>query len=1038
MSSSAAVADHLPPPNPSGNGEPQSVQPSLDRVRSPAPPSSPPLTDKDSKAPATRNGNHGPDAHAEQDESEAETVVLSGPEHDETKRPKKVIKHERNDDDKEMHDIPSAKSVSDSARDAASRKSPHAFPPPNGVPESKRNGTDGRERAQSHDNGRTSRKASSAFSSDHDHSQKSASLARNHSHSPPAGNDARARSSSAADTRKRKLRENQNETEPPRQRHKTEALGKNARNPASPIAAGIKVHRRSASTQSIVQGAQNRRRRENTRQEKDWVSDDSEESNNSSPHPQSNVPNLSRPRRGATRSMTSPVRTMPPAKKKDAFGATRLLRCCEKGDFNAVKNAYEASPDELDAPDYAGVTPLQKASLNGHDDIVEFLLDKGCATDGHDWLDHDTPLIDATQNGHVEVVKLLLWKARVDPTYENKHFKTALALLDPTIDEADEIKAELEKAVAEWKKEKSEDESEKGTPKSVEESVGPTLLPNEYNAEVLRIKSEQGDKRAVDELLASGIMPNVACGVAAARGGHDEILSFLLATGLSADHRDPAKHNETPMLVAIKKGHLNVIRLLLAQDDFDPTRRNRDGLTYWEFAEEFQGPNWKPVRDLLKEKYDERARTKPKRVRSPEMRRTDQRSPRRRAMDHENSRRAHERETRGRTSEKNANKYSTVDNHTKPKKRLISRRELNRQSRESSSPDASDDDDEDEVRGPTRNVRRKTGHTSKTIRSSPHPSSPEQERSEIFPTPTKPMKAEPKAEPEPEPEPIKEDTPEHVREERRLEAERIAAEKARKEEEERREAERCAEEERLRQEAEKARLAAEEAERARLQAERERQERLKKLPRALRRACEKGADRPLRFNFATKEGGIEYNFLPVHVARHSDIDPACPEARRDELWMMSFQVVGILGLPELDIRQEFAGWEHKPVSAKQLHGFLETYDISQLAEDPLFERQNWQGYNPEKQSNIIQEEKAKFLQLDPLFWVRYEDFVEATKLPKFQHLEKLEMRTAKAKVCSTTTPPPTPRSWTEALFGIKPGPDWERRSKSRSVSVSLS
>ncbi|GME53782.1 hypothetical protein GTA08_BOTSDO03423 [Neofusicoccum parvum] len=444
---------------------------------------------------------------------------------------------------------------------------------------------------------------------------------------------------------------------------------------------------------------------------------------------------------------------MPPAKKKDAFGATRLLRCCEKGDFKAVKNAYEASPDELDAPDYAGVTPLQKASLNGHEDIVEFLLNKGCATDGHDWLDHDTPLIDATQNGHVDVVKLLLWKARVDPMYENKHFKTALALLDPTIDEADEIKCELEKAMSEWKKEKSEDESEKGTPKSVEESVGPTLLPNEYNTEVLRIKSEQGDKRAVDELLASGIMPNVACGVAAARGGHDEILSFLLATGLSADHRDPAKHNETPMLVAIKKGHLNVIRLLLAQDDFDPTRKNRDGLTYWEFAEEFEGPNWKPVRDLLKEKYDERAKIKPRR------------------------------------------------------------------------------------------------------------------------------------------------------------------------EEEAREAKRREEEEKARQEAE-------------------------------------------------REGGIEYNFLPVHVAKHSDIDPACPETRRDELWMMSFQVVGILGLSELDIRQEFAAWEHKPVSPKQLHGFLETYDISQLAEDPLFERQNWPGYDPERQNNLIQEEKSKFLQLDPLFWVR--------------------------------------------------------------------
>lgn len=1029
MSSSAAVADHLPPPHPSGNGEPQLVQPSLDRVRSPAPPSSPPLTDKDSKGPHARNGNHGPDAHAEQDESEAETVVLSGPEHDETKRPKKVIKHERNDDDEEMRDIPSAKSLPDAAD-----KSPRSLLPPNGVPESRRNGTHGHEREQSHDHGHASRKASSAFSSDQDQSHKSVSSARNHSHSPSLGNDPRARSSSAADNRKRKLRENHTDLEPPRQRHKTEALGKNARNPASPIAAGLKVHKRSASTQSLVHGAQNRRRRETPRQEKDWISDNSEECNDSSPHPQSNVPHLSRPRRGATRSMTSPARAMPPAKKKDAFGATRLLRCCEKGDFKAVKNAYEASPDELDAPDYAGVTPLQKASLNGHDDIVEFLLDQGCATDGHDWLDHDTPLIDATQNGHIEVIKLLLWKARVDPTYENKHFKTALALLDSTIDEADEIKAELEKAMMEWKKEKSEDESERGTPRSVEESVGPTLLPNEYNTEVLRIKSEQGDKRAVDELLASGIMPNVACGVAAARGGHDEILSFLLATGLSADHRDPAKHNETPMLVAIKKGHLNVIRLLLAQDDFDPTRKNRDGLTYWEFAEEFEGPNWKPVRDLLKEKYDERMKIKPKRLRSPEMRRTDQRSPRRKVTDHDHPKRTHERETRGRTSEKNATKHSSIDNHAKPKKRLISRRELNRQSRESSSPELSDEDEEEEVRGPTRNVRRKTGHTSKRIRSSPQPSSPEQERSEPRPTTSKPMKAEPRAEREAEPEAIKEDTPDHVKEERRLEAERIAAEKARKEEEQR-EQKRREEAEKVRQEAEKARLAAEEAERARLQA---RQERLDKLPRALRRACEKGADRPLRFNYATKEGGIEYNFLPVHVAKHSDIDAACPEGRRDELWMMSFQVVGILGLAELDIREEFPGWEHKFVSGKQLRGFLETYDISQLAEDPLFERQNWPGYNPEKQSAMIQVEKSKFLQLDPLFWVRYDDFVAAAKSPKFQHLEKLELRTAKAKVTSTTTPPPTPRSWTEALFGIKPGPDFERRSKSRSVSVSLS
>ncbi|KAF2091793.1 ankyrin, partial [Saccharata proteae CBS 121410] len=548
-----------------------------------------------------------------------------------------------------MHEIP-ARVTAVASKEAESRRSPvttdeniHAARKTNGVPE-------GRANKGAQENGGNSRKASSTYSSEQSRTSDvnnarapPQTSARNSSQSPPRQRDQRARSSSTTDSRKRKLRDDSQApggTEPPRQRHKTEGLARSVHRTqaSSPISSGVKAHKRSASTQSLIQVG-GRKRRRSPLERKDWTDDDDEDDDASSPHPHSNVPAFSRPRRSAHRSMTSPVRTLPP-KKKDAFGATRLLRSCEKGDFEAVKAAYDQSPDELDTPDYAGITPLQKASLNGHDDIVQFLLEKDCQTDCHDFVDQDTPLIDAVCNGHLEVVKLLLWKAKVDPTHENKLGKTALALLDPDIDEAKEIREELQKAVAEKRKDRSEDDDDDRSP--IEEPTVPTLLPNEYNAEVLRIKSEQGDKRAVDELLASGIMPNVACGVAAARGGHDEILSFLLATGLSADHRDPAKHNETPMLVAIKKGHLNVIRLLLAQEEFDPTRTNRAGLTYFQFAQEEEGPNWREIHNVLEKAYDDHMRLKQKkRIRSPRLDRSELKSsPRRRPSDQD--RRAHE------------------------------------------------------------------------------------------------------------------------------------------------------------------------------------------------------------------------------------------------------------------------------------------------------------------------------------------------------------------------------------------------------------
>jgi ankyrin repeat protein len=288
-----------------------------------------------------------------------------------------------------------------------------------------------------------------------------------------------------------------------------------------------------------------------------------------------------------------------PKKNVDRFGATRLARECEKGDLEAVHSAFSAAPEELNQEDFAGIAPLQKASLNGHADIVEFLLSNGCRTDCES-NDRDTPLIDAVENGHLEVVRLLLGKAKVNPHHQNKKGQRAIDVLNDDEDDMKEIEKELKNAMRRETNTLEDDENATGTS---EQRTTSRLLYNEFNTETLIEKAGEGDILAVGELLNSNIKPNIACGVAAARGGHYDILSILLASGLKADP-DPSKHSETPMLVTIGRGHLKIVKLILEQDSFDPTKRNREGRTYFEISEERSGPKWEQERDLLKAAYD--------------------------------------------------------------------------------------------------------------------------------------------------------------------------------------------------------------------------------------------------------------------------------------------------------------------------------------------------------------------------------------------------------------------------------------------------
>jgi ankyrin repeat protein len=103
-------------------------------------------------------------------------------------------------------------------------------------------------------------------------------------------------------------------------------------------------------------------------------------------------------------------------------------------------------PTHIDVADYAGFTPLQKASLHGFAHIVKHLIRERCPVD-RKAPDGYAPLMNAVENGHLEVVETLPRKGHVDPTCRNNKGKHAIDLVDIEDENAKEIVSNLVKAM---------------------------------------------------------------------------------------------------------------------------------------------------------------------------------------------------------------------------------------------------------------------------------------------------------------------------------------------------------------------------------------------------------------------------------------------------------------------------------------------------------------------------------------------------------------------------------------------------------------
>ncbi|KAL2043114.1 hypothetical protein N7G274_004174 [Stereocaulon virgatum] len=339
----------------------------------------------------------------------------------------------------------------------------------------------------------------------------------------------------------------------------------------------------------------------------------------------------------------SPAKMVTHKKQKDRNGRTWLARACAQGAAEAEKWLKER-PGDIDIPDNAGNTPLQIAALEGDTEVVQLLLDAGCRTDCKN-IDKDTPLIDAVENGHLEVVKILL-KAGLDPRVGNANGSKPLELVRDDDEEADEIRAAL--VACEKDKEllrrPSEDHNRQhstefrdvemsgmGTSATSPVNGGRSPPPPGPGARRRTARSQptddallwvnatpgrlrdacgKGDLTIVDHILKMRPKADTESVLAAARGGHDVVLQLLLAIGDVDPDPEPLRSGDsksgynTPMLAAIGRGNIIVIKLLLGQPGFNPTRRLFKGMSYPEIAKERQGSEWEEEYDVLKNAYE--------------------------------------------------------------------------------------------------------------------------------------------------------------------------------------------------------------------------------------------------------------------------------------------------------------------------------------------------------------------------------------------------------------------------------------------------
>lgn len=357
----------------------------------------------------------------------------------------------------------------------------------------------------------------------------------------------------------------------------------------------------------------------------------------------------------------SPAKAMGPRKIRDKNGRTLLSKACNNGDLASAKARFVERPEDLNMADNAGNTPLQIASLMGYENVVKWLLESDAEVNTRN-IDKDTPLIDAVENGHVEVVRLLLQhganprlgNAKGDEPYElvpsdDPNYIELRKLLADARENTNNRRVSTDQVDLVQDRNSSRAASA-ASPRDSPPVIGPRSPPNltqrrrtgrsestrndllwqASTQDNLTRLAEKGDVQGVANILNILQKAEPASLIAAAKGGHEEVLQFLLGMGDPDPDPEPLRHMKTgyntPILAAIGRGHPEVVKLLVEQSGFNPTRRVLKGKTYQEIAAERRGDQWQKEVEILKAACDLFSAGKSRKASSPRVTRDSEKA----------------------------------------------------------------------------------------------------------------------------------------------------------------------------------------------------------------------------------------------------------------------------------------------------------------------------------------------------------------------------------------------------------------------------